>query len=236
MGIWEKLLEKRESGRKQLAVLIDPDRIEVSDTLITGLQKADLILLGSSALLNNSVDSVCKKLKSLVDTPVVLFPGSEYQISREADAMLFLSLISGRNAEYLIGKQVLSAPMIKQGNLETIATGYMLFDGGNITAAQYVTQSIPLPNNKPDLAVATALAGQMLGMKCIYMDAGSGAKQSIGTNVIHQVKTVVNPFLMVGGGLRSREAIQSAWRAGADMVVIGTIIEENPDFLENLFE
>ncbi len=236
MGIWKRITDKRQTGQKQLAVLIDPDRFHLSENLIKNLQKMDLILLGSSALIENTVESVCKKLKSVVDTPIVLFPGSELQICTEADAILFLSLISGRNPEYLIGKQVLSAPLIQQSRLETIPTGYMLFDGGHITAAQYVTQSIPLPHNKPDLAVATALAGTMMGMSCIYMDAGSGAKQRIDLSVVQAVKSHVNPFLMVGGGFKSPEAIQNAWDAGADMVIIGTIVEENPGFLDELFK
>jgi putative glycerol-1-phosphate prenyltransferase len=152
-------------------------------------------------------------------------------ISREADAILFLSLISGRNADLLIGNHVHSAPIIRKFGLEVIPTGYMIVESGRITTAQYVSNSMPLPRQRPDVSVSTAIAGEMLGLKAIYMDAGSGAELPIPSEIIKAVRKNISVPLMIGGGLRTIEGVKTAFDAGADLVVIGNIAEENPDFL-----
>ena len=171
------------------------------------------------------------KAKSKLDIPVVLFPGDVTQVSAEADALLFLSLISGRNADLLIGRQVLAAPKIKQCGLETIATGYMLIDCGQPTTASYISGTQPIPYNKPDIALATAMAGEMLGLQCLYLDGGSGADKPISLEMIAAVKQNTTLPLIVGGGIRNEEQAKQAWEAGANIIVIGTAFEEDPEML-----
>ncbi len=225
----------QDSSRKQLAVLIDPDKQSV-ETLLPLIQLAenarvDLFFVGGSLLLENSFEQTIQTIKANSKIPVIIFPGNNYQISKHADAVLFLSLISGRNPEYLIGQHVVAAPLLKEAGIETIPTGYILIDGGRISTTSYITQTVPIPNDKPDIAVATALAGEMLGMKLIYLEAGSGAAKTVSSKMIAAVKQSITVPLIVGGGIRSGEQAEEVCRAGADVVVVGNVLEKEPELL-----
>jgi putative glycerol-1-phosphate prenyltransferase len=175
-----------------------------------------------------------KAVKENCSIPVVIFPGHAMQIDSQADAILFLSLISGRNPELLIGQHVIGAPVIKEKQLPVIPTGYILVDGGSTTTAIYMSGTAPIPNNKPDIAACTALAGEMLGLKLIFLDAGSGASNSIPTNMIAAVRNQINVPLMVGGGIRDAQTAKDKCLAGADIVVVGNAIESNPSLISEL--
>ncbi len=224
------------AGKKLFCVLIDPDKHQ-SDSIRQLTQQlkhtslVDFILVGGSLLRKNNFENIITFLKAETDIPVVIFPGNTMQISSKADAILFLSLISGRNADMLIGNHVIAAPIIKEAALETISTGYMLIDGGRSTTVQYMSNTIPIPSNKPDIAAATALAGQMLGMQMIYMDAGSGAIQPISSGIIGAVKQEINIPLIVGGGIKDAKSVSLACKAGADIVVVGNLFEEKPEMV-----
>ena len=234
------LNQAKESGNKQLAVLIDPDKPDMSllDQQIDALNKAgvEIIFFGGSLLTRFHLDEKITYLRKRTTAKIILFPGSVQQVSPLADAILFLSLISGRNAELLIGQHVLAAPMIKQCKLEVLATGYMLIDGGAPTTASYISGSLPIPANKPDIAVCTAMAGTMLGLNYIYMDAGSGAKNPISTNMIAAVRKEVDVPVIVGGGIRTVEAAVERAKAGADVIVVGNITEKNPEIILEIAE
>lgn len=221
-----------------LAILIDPDKAapeHLQNVLKNAnIEKVDLLLIGGSVLTHGNIHDTIKTVKSLCDIPCIIFPGSPDQISSEADAILLLSLISGRNPELLIGKHVESALRLKQSNLEILPTGYILIDGGAPTTVSYISGTTPIPANKPGLAAMTALAGEQLGFGIIYMDAGSGAKNPIPPQMISSVREHTNQPIIVGGGIRTTEGIRAAWNAGADVVVIGNRLEEDPDFLTSL--
>jgi len=231
------LKEFHSTGRKGLAWLVDPDKFENSGVFEKEYawvknSHLDLIFVGGSHLSRNNFREVVISLKGIAgEIPVVIFPGSQMQLAAEADAILFLSLISGRNPEYLIGHQVLAAPIVRKMKLEALPTAYMLVNEGEITSVQYISQTLSLPNSKPNLAKATALAGLYLGMKYFYMDAGSGAKSPVSGEVIKSVKSVTNNPVIVGGGLDSMEKVKTAYESGADLLVIGNAIEKNPSFL-----
>ncbi len=223
---------------KQFAVLIDPDKVnkERLTIIIKNAEeaKADYLFVGGSLVVNNYLDRCLFEIKALTDIPVILFPGSTLQINDKADAVFFLSVISGRNPELLIGQHVIAAPMIKKSSLEVIPTGYMLIDGGRPTTVSYISNTIPIPSDKNDIAVSTALAGEMLGLKLLYMDAGSGAKHPISETMINSVKQNINIPLIVGGGIKTPEQALIASKAGADIIVIGNAIEKNPSLLIEL--
>jgi len=225
------------SSKKCLAILIDPEKW--TDVQLKNwskkIEKAhiDFVLLGSS-LSSRPYDDAIQLLKKHTQKPVLLFPGNSLQLSAYADALLNLSLISGRNAELLIGEQVRSAVIIKNLKLETIPTGYILIDGGTRTSVEYMSQTSSIPREKTDIAVATALAGTQLGLKCIYLEAGSGAMQSVPNSMITAVKQMVEIPVIVGGGIRTLDEIESKWKAGADVVVVGTAFERDGSLLEAL--
>ena len=223
---------------KKLAVLIDPDDLQEAhlDKLIPLLQKSkvDLILIGGSLLLKDQLNQCLKTLKKELSQPLVLFPGSMVQISEKADAILFLSLISGRNPEFLIGQHVIAAPYVKAAGLEVIPTGYMLIDGGRPTTASYMSNAMPIPRNKMEIAVCTAMAGEMLGLRTLYMDAGSGADLPVPKEMIRAVRKNTKLPIIVGGGIRDPYKAVEQLEAGADMIVVGTHIEENPTSLMEL--
>jgi phosphoglycerol geranylgeranyltransferase len=231
--IYESIIKDRES--KKLAVLIDPDKNDpssLSKTIeICNKCKVDFLMVGGS-FISNPVEELVENIKNNTSIPVILFPGSVLQISKKADAILLLSLISGRNPEYLIGNHVIAAPMLKNSNLEIIPVGYILVESGRITSVQYVSNTIPIPSDKTDMAVATAIAGEMLGLKAIYLEAGSGAIHHVPELMIKEVRKNISIPIIVGGGLRSREQVKKVFEAGADIVVIGNSLENNP---ENLF-
>jgi putative glycerol-1-phosphate prenyltransferase len=188
------------------------------------------ILIGGSHLSKGNTEELVKNAKKQTSLPVVLFPGSPEQVTEHADVLLFLSLVSGRNADLLIGRHVEAAPLIMAMDIETIATGYLLVGDGPLTTAAYITQTLPIPSAKPELAVATASAAVLLGMQAIYLDAGSGAANSIPTEVVSAVSNAVDVPIIVGGGIRDFEGMERVWAAGADLVVLGTVLEKVRDF------
>lgn len=230
----------RAAGKKLLAVLVDPDKAvaENLDQLAAFANRGlvDLFLWGGSLVNSERSEEHLHYLKRQLrqQTPVVLFPGSVYQLSDRADALLLLSLISGRNPELLIGKHVEVAARIKSSGLETIPTGYLLVDGGRPTSVSYISNTTPLPADKPPLAAATALAGELLGLRLIYMDAGSGAQHPVSGAVIRAVRQEVDLPIVVGGGIRSAGRARQSLLAGADVVVVGNGLEQDSSWLPEL--
>jgi putative glycerol-1-phosphate prenyltransferase len=237
-AIYGRICEAKSNNKKLFAILIDPDKIGKSNvnSLVKLAQDSgvDLFLVGGSLVVNDILDELISLIKSACDIPVILFPGSSRQLSYKADALLFLSLISGRNADLLIGKHVESAPFLKKSPLEIISTGYMLIDGGIPTSVSYMSNSNPIPATKDDIAACTAMAAELLGMKMIYMDAGSGALNPISASMISTVSNAIDIPLIVGGGIRTAEAAQRAVLSGADMVVVGNAIEKDPFLIKEL--
>ena len=222
-------------NRKKFAILLDPDEenLQNLDRILelANLQLVDYILVGGSLLTKDHLESCIRQVKKTVEIPVILFPGNLMQISDQADAILFMSLISGRNPEYLIGQQVKAAPMVKWAGLEVLPTGYILIDGGVATSVQYISHTMPIPAAKPELAACTALAGEMLGQQCIYLDTGSGAEHTVSEDMIREVRRVVTAPLFVGGGIKRPEQAFSMARAGADVLVVGNAIEKDPSLI-----
>lgn len=227
-----------DTTKKQIAVLIDPDKTDVKklQKLIDAANKfnIDFFLVGGSLLLKNNLEETIVFIKKNTKKKVYLFPGNPSQICNKADGILLLSLISGRNADLLIGNHVQAAPLLKQSKLQIISTGYMLIESGTPTTVSYISNTQPIPANKPEIAACTALAGEQLGLKTIYLEAGSGAQNAVPTATIKAVKKIISIPLIVGGGIRSAAQIETAFNAGADIVVIGTAIENDVNFLEEI--
>ena len=236
--IYHTILNATQENRRQLAILIDPEKIIIQQlpSLINKVNSsiATHIFVGGSSDKYSKTKSVVKTIKQLTSLPILLFPGDFTHLTHEADGLLFLSLISGRNPEYLIEQQVQSIPLLKKMDLEIIPTGYILIDGGTETAVQRVSNTKPMCQNNIDLIVNTALAGEYSGKKLIYLEAGSGSIVPVHTDVIKAVKKDLSIPLIVGGGIRSKQQLVDAYIAGADLVVIGTAFEENIDFLKDL--
>lgn len=220
---------------KKLAVLVDPDKItnEFIDA-ISKSKRVDLILVGGSLLHKGNLRDAILKIKEKINLPIYIFPGNYLQIDDMADGILLLSLISGRNPDFLIGQHVVAAPTLKQTSLDIVPTGYILIDCGKPTTASYISNTSPIPYNKPEIAACTALAGEQLGLKIIYLDGGSGAEKPVSAEIISSTRKLCNNFIVVGGGMKTLEDIQIAWNAGANLVVVGTAIENNPSLLETL--
>ena len=229
---------KLDTKRKQIAVLIDPDKTDEKKLLklTEASEKAgvDFFLVGGSLLLKNNLEATIVSLKKYSKKKVFIFPGNPSQISDKADGILLLSLISGRNADLLIGNHVQAAPLLKQSKLQIISTGYILVESGTATTVSYISNTTPIPAIKTEIAACTALAGEQLGLKIIYLEAGSGALNSVPKEMIKAVKKTIHLPLIVGGGIRSKEQIETAFSAGADIVVIGTAIENDIKFLEEI--
>ncbi|MBR6251267.1 MAG: geranylgeranylglyceryl/heptaprenylglyceryl phosphate synthase [Bacteroidales bacterium] len=225
--LYTYIQRRREQQKHSLAVLIDPDKTASLERTIeiVSRSKADMIFVGGSLVSANTADVVAR-IKQQTKLPVVLFPGNASQLAPNADALLLLSLISGRNAEFLIGQHVNAALQIAKSQLEVIPTGYILIDGGVATSVQYMSATQPIPADKTDIAVATALAGELLGLKMVYLEAGSGAKNPVSTEIVGAVRSAIHIPIIVGGGLRSIADVERAWSAGADIVVVGTAIEK----------
>jgi len=236
-NIYNEILQSKKERKKLLAILLDPDKIS-RDSLQNIIPKinqspATHIFIGGSLVLTNNIDEIIKELKQKTTLPILLFPGNPSQISIEAHGILFLTLLSGRNPDFLIEHQVKAAPILKKTNLEIISTGYILIDGGNQTAVASVSKTIPLPRHNSDIAVATALAGEFLGNKLVYLEAGSGANLSVPLETISLVSKNIGIPLIVGGGIKDVQGIEDAYAAGADLVVIGTAFENDPNFFIN---
>ena len=234
--VLQQLQDANVCGRKLLAVLIDPDFGQDEALLERTVQnacmaKADLLFVGGSLLTSASFDHCVDLVKRWSTKPVVLFPGSPAQLSRHADAVLFLSLISGRNPELLIGHHVTAAPTVKALGLEAIPTGYMLVDGGKSTTVSYVSQTVPIPHDKPGIAAATAIAGELLGLRTIYMDTGSGAERTVSPAMIAAVRRSVGLPIIIGGGIRDAATAKGLCEAGADVLVVGTAFEQDPELI-----
>ena len=237
-GIYHSLTERKRLGKKSFAVLIDPDKVnDQSMEQLVALaveSKVDYFLVGGSLVISSYLDECLQMIRQHCSIPTVLFPGSPSQVSKYADALLYLSLISGRNPELLIGQHVVSAPFVKKSGLEIMSTGYMVVDGGAPTTVSYISNASPLPADKNEIAVCTAMAGEMLGMKLIYMDAGSGAKRAIHESMIEKVAQSISVPLIIGGGITEPEKAYINCKAGADVIVVGNAIEKDASLIKEM--
>ena len=235
-NIYKDILKAKSENTKLLAVLLDPDKIDLHTiaVLVSKIHQspATHIFIGGSQVTTNILDELIIQIKQNCTLPIILFPGNPSQISDKADAILFLSLISGRNPDFLIEHQVKAAPILKKTQLEIISTGYILIESGNETAVERVSKTKPLDRNNLDLAMATAQAGEMLGNKLIYLEAGSGAKQAVPLEMIKKISYNIEIPILVGGGIVDLQGIENAYNAGADLVVIGTAFEYNNNFFK----
>jgi phosphoglycerol geranylgeranyltransferase len=240
MHIYNKITADKRLNKKSFALLIDPDKQDKKQ-LLSIIEKAknantDYFFLGGSLLTNDSLDLCVRTLKENSNIPVVLFPGNAMQVNAKADGILFLSLISGRNADMLIGKQVITAPILKQSSLEILPTGYMLIDSGKPTTVSYMSNTTPIPADKETVAACTAMAGEMLGLKLIFMDGGSGAKNPISKEMIEVVRESIDVPLIIGGGINSGEKAIVNCKAGADIIVVGNAIEKDENLIAEIAE
>lgn len=231
--------ELKDRTRKRLALLIDPDKYDDNSLErmigVINHYPPDLLLVGGSLLIN-PIDITITSLKLKTKVPVFIFPGNVLQLSDRADGILLLSLISGRNADFLIGNQVLAAPHLKRSGIEVIPTGYMLIENGKYTSVEYMSNSRPIPAGKNEIAVSTAIAGEMLGFRIIYLEAGSGASETVSTEMVQAVRKNISIPLIVGGGINHTDIARELYRAGADMIVISTVVEKDPDSLQSFWE
>lgn len=239
MSILKTLRERHRDGKKSIAVLVDPDKVEDPSRLLQLTNLAtencvDFFFVGGSLITTSNLGQVVKQIKDNVTIPVILFPGNYMHVEPSADALLFLSLISGRNPELLIGQHVIAAPILKNTKLEIIPTGYILINSGSITSVAYISNTTPIPDDKYSLAACTAMAGEMLGLQSIYLDAGSGAEKEISVRMIASVRKAVNVPLIVGGGINTSQKALNALEAGADMIVIGNALEKKSNLLSEI--
>jgi putative glycerol-1-phosphate prenyltransferase len=236
--VYKTIIQKTAKKKKQLAVLIDPDK-STSKSLLKLIQLSndldvDYFFVGGSLLTGGDLDKTIGFIKNNSAIPVILFPGHQSQINPKADALLLLSLVSSRNPDMLIGQHVTAAPYLKQSNLEILSTAYLLIDGGKITTASYISNSMPIPADKSEIAASTAMAAEMLGMKLTYLDAGSGANSPVPAEMIQAVKANTNTPLIIGGGLTTTKKAVDALKAGADIVVVGNALEKTPTLLNDI--
>lgn len=241
MSVLNTLQQRHRAKKKSIAVLVDPDKAEDPARLqhlvnLASENCVDYFFVGGSLVTSTNLSEVVRIIKENVTIPVVLFPGNAIQVEASADAILFLSLISGRNPELLIGQHVVAAPILRNTRLEVIPTGYMLINSGKMTSVAYISNTMPIPDDKYSLAASTAMAGQMLGLQTIYIDAGSGAEKEISPRMIAAVRKSVTVPLVVGGGINSSRKAIAAMEAGADMIVIGNALEKDPDLLTEVSE
>jgi phosphoglycerol geranylgeranyltransferase len=240
MSVYQKLLNVRDEKGAGFLVLLDPDRMSLQDIVDLARKSeqagADGFLVGSSLLLSTRFDEAVKEIKAHVKVPVTIFPGNANQVSRHADAILFLSLISGRNPHLLIGEQVKAAPAIREFGLEPIPTGYMLIESGASTSVQFMSDTQPIPRSKPDIVKAHALAAEYLGMKMVFLEAGSGAENPVPDNIVRQVKDFISIPIIVGGGIKDPDVAYSKAKNGASFVVIGNFLEEDDSLIKEFAE
>ncbi len=234
-SIYNTITSRVKKGKKLFAILIDPDKYN-SRKLFSKITPAntDFILVGGSLLTNGNFEKCIEDIKKNCKIPVIIFPGNNLQISASANGIFLLSLISGRNPDLLIGKHVISAPILKKSNLEIIPTGYMLVDSGKQTSAVYMSGTLPIPWEKDDIAMCTAMAGEMIGLKLIYMDAGSGAEKCVSNSMIKKVKSSIKIPLIIGGGINSTKKAEEACKSGADIIVIGNAIEKDAGLIQKI--
>jgi len=239
-NIYQSILNNSQIGKKMFGVLIDPDKqnnVELLKTIeVCNNSAVDYFFVGGSIIIKGDFKKTIKFIKENTTKPIIIFPGSPDQIAKEADAILFLSLISGRNPEYLIGSQVIAAPLIKKTKLEVISTGYLLVDCGTTTTAIYVSDTNPIPYEKSEIAATTALAGEYLGLKLTYIDGGSGAKKCISTVMIAATKNNISGPLIIGGGIRTPQAAKEIYNAGADIIIVGNGAEQNRNLIQEIAE
>jgi putative glycerol-1-phosphate prenyltransferase len=236
MKILDILKLRHQQGKKSIAVLVDPDKAEDTTRLQQLINLAsenciDFFFVGGSLVTTTNLSAVINQIKENVNIPVILFPGSSLQIDPGADAILFLSLISGRNPDLLIGQHVIAAPILRNNKIEVMPTGYVLINSGKTTSVAYISNTTPIPDDKYSLAACTAMAGEMLGLQMIYLDAGSGAEKEISAKMISSVRKSIDVPLIVGGGINTTQKALTALQAGADMIVIGNALEKDPDLL-----
>lgn len=236
MNVYEKLNSTVQNKGAVFLMLLDPDKLDngnLGEFVVYCEQNGvDGFLIGGSLLLEGELDEFIIKLKSFTKLPAIIFPGAVNQLSKNADALFYLSVVSGRNAEHLIGKHVIAAPLIKKMNLETISTAYLLIESGTTTTAQYMSGSFPIPRNKPEIAAATALAAQYLGMKFIYLEAGSGAEKTIPDEMIKLVSSMCEIPVIVGGGIRTPQVAYEKVKAGAKIIVTGNHFENQNNWFQ----
>ncbi|MDX2191663.1 MAG: geranylgeranylglyceryl/heptaprenylglyceryl phosphate synthase [Bacteroidota bacterium] len=236
--VLDLILNNKKAGKKSWAILIDPDKTsqKLLDVIISKSEQCgvDFLMVGGSLITTQSLNATLNYLKSNTKLPIVLFPGSNMHIDEQADAILFLSLLSGRNPEFLIGQQVVAAPKLKDSSLEILSTAYILIDGGKQTTVSYISNTTPIPNYKPEIAASTALAGQLMGMRLTYLDSGSGADEPVPAPLIKMVSEWVSTPIIVGGGINSLEKAKATWNGGADVIVIGNAVETNPELIEEI--
>jgi len=236
--LYTDLTAAKQRGEKRLAILFDPDKLRLQK-MEQALELAvecgvDYFFIGGSLVVNSMLDPLLAQIREKCKIPLMLFPGSSFQLSYRADGILLLSLISGRNPELLIGQHVMAAPYLKMSPLEIISTGYILVDGGVKTSVQYMSNTSPIPASKDDIAVCTALAGEMLGLKTIYLEAGSGALNPVSESMIEAVSGTLTIPLIVGGGIQTPEKAAANFLAGADVVVVGNAIENDPGLIREI--
>lgn len=241
MALIDTLKERHKQRKKSIAILVDPDKVEDNSKLLQLINLAsencvDFFFVGGSLVTSTNLSEVVSLIKKNVSLPVILFPGNAIQIDSLADGILFLSLISGRNPELLIGQHVVAAPVLRNTKLEVIPTGYILINSGKITSVAYISNTMPIPDDKYSLAACTAMAGEMLGLQLVYLDAGSGAEKEISAKMIASVRKAVNIPLIVGGGINTAQKAITALEAGADMIVIGNALEKDPSLITEISE
>ncbi|MFK5880457.1 MAG: geranylgeranylglyceryl/heptaprenylglyceryl phosphate synthase [Flavobacteriaceae bacterium] len=237
-NILQHIINSKQKGEKLLTILLDPDKIILNDleSIISKIKtnNVDFIFVGGSTVHVGVTDKLVKKIKELTTIPIVLFPGDFTQLTNNADAVLFLSLLSGRNPEYLINQQIKSIEFLKNSDLEIIPTAYILIDGGVETSVQRVSKTIPISQSNIDEIVNTVIAAEYMGKQLIYLEAGSGATEAVNPKIIKKVAENIHIPIIVGGGIRSKKQLEIAYRNGADLVVIGTVFEENNDVLKSI--
>jgi putative glycerol-1-phosphate prenyltransferase len=222
--------------KKSIALLLDPDKAKgesLRNILTTANESNTDYIFAGGSLTFNSVDNLIDEVRNLSSIPVILFPGNLLQLTLKADRILLLSLISGRNSELLIGNHVIAAPYLKDAREKLVSVGYILVSSGNKTSVEYISQTEAIPSDKPDIAVATALAGEMLGLSMIYLEAGSGASNPVPLNLIRAVRSNITIPLAVGGGIRNSDQIEEIFNAGADLIILGNGCEKNPQLLSD---
>lgn len=238
--ILDNILLNKQLQKKSLAVLLDPDKVDLAnfDTFLYACVEncVGYFFIGGSLITNNIIGEMIVVIRQKTKIPIIIFPGNSLHIDSSADGILLLSLISGRNPDYLIGQHVIAAPQLKRSGLEILSTGYILVDSGRQTTVSYISNTTPIPHDKPDVAACTAMAGEMLGQKLIYLDGGSGAMYPVSAKMISKVRESIDLPLIVGGGINSSEKAMAAIEAGADIIVIGNAFEKNPALLTEIAE